>query len=102
MGSVIVSMLVLIASVVPPALAFRYVFTGRPGRGWVMPLAVAGVGAGAIVWLELVAVSEQSRLFGSLALVLIFGLAAVLSVVSCLLGHAARLVAAGLSGTLDD
>jgi hypothetical protein len=93
-GSLILLALLLPAPVLPPFLAFRYVFAGRPGRAWMMPLAVAGVGIGAMFLTDIGTVSAQSRFFKNIFLLLYFGAAAALTVFACLLGHAARLVAA--------
>jgi hypothetical protein len=95
MLDVILPVLMLLSPVVPPILAFRYVFTGRAGRGWLMPIAVAGVGLGLILWLEWMVVSAQSQLFAGLLFLAVFGFATALTIVACLLGHAARLIAAG-------
>jgi hypothetical protein len=94
MISVIIWSLMLFALVGAPVIAFRSVFVGRTGRGWLMPLAVAGTGIALIVWLGLVSASEQSRLFGSIIFLLGFGFAAAVTIVACLLGHGARLIAA--------
>lgn len=98
MVNLIGSVLFILVLTLPPYLGFRLVLAGRAVRAWLLPFAVAGMGLGAIHWLNGIAVAEQSRFFGSLVFLALFGLASVLTVLGCLAGHAARWIEARMRG----
>jgi hypothetical protein len=96
-----VDWLILILFALLPFAAFRFVRTRRTGWGWAMPLVALGLGLLSVIHIDRTAVSEQSRGFGSIAVLLLFTVIAVLAVVGCIVGHVARWIEAGMRGERD-
>jgi len=93
--------LILIMFALLPIAAFSLVRGRRTGWGWAMPLVALGLGVLSVIHIDRTAVSEQSRAFGSIAVLLLFAGIAVLAVVGCIAGHVARWIEARMRGERD-
>lgn len=91
-------LILILLLLLPPYAAFRLVLARRAGWAWALPLGAVGLGVLGVLHVETVAVSEQSRTFGSLALILLFGAMAIVLVVGCIVGHAVRRITSGMRG----
>ena len=83
-------LVILVLFVALPGAAFHFVRTRRTGWGWAMPLLALGLGALGVAYVDTVAVSEQSRGFGSIVILFLFVLMAVFAAIGCIIGHIVR------------
>jgi len=86
--------LILILFLVLPAAAFVLVRARRFGWAWTTPLVAVGLGVLNVIYIDRVAVSEQSRGFGSIAVMLLFLVIALVSLVGCIAGHVTNWIVA--------
>jgi hypothetical protein len=94
--------LILIVLLLLPAYpSYRLVRARRAGWAWSVPLVAAGLGVLGVLYVESVAISEQSRTFGSFAFLLFFGVMALTALLGCIAGHVARWLEAGMRGERD-
>lgn len=94
-------LILVLVALLPAYAAFRLVVSGRALWGWALPSAAAGLGVLGVLYVDSVAVSEQSRAFGSFAILFLFGLMAIVLGIGCIAGHVARGIRARVRGARE-